>query len=181
METQMTDNVDLNYIKTCIRDVPDFPIPGILFRDITPLLRDPRGFHASIDRLMEPFAGRGIDLVVAVEARGYIFAAPISYKLGCGLVPVRKPGKLPSDTLKQEYSLEYGTNVLEIHRDAIQPGQRVLIVDDVIATGGSARATAELVQRLGGVVEGFSFLIELEFLKGREALPGYQVHSVIQY
>jgi adenine phosphoribosyltransferase len=172
---------NLDYLKSIIRDVPDFPIPGILFRDITPLLGDGKGFGIAIDALTEPFRDQPIDLIAAVEARGYLLASPMSYNLGRGLVPVRKPGKLPANVVKQEYALEYGTNTLEMHHDAIKPGQRVLIVDDVIATGGSAKATADLVEKLGGVVAGFAFLIELEFLKGREVLGSYPVHSVLKY
>lgn len=169
------------YLKHHIRDIPDFPIPGILFRDITPLLSHPEAFRRSIDALAAPFVGMGIEQVVAVEARGYIFAAPIAYQLNAGLVPVRKPGKLPHLTIRQEYALEYGTNTLEIHSDAIKPGQKVLIVDDVIATGGSAKATVDLVQKLGGTVQGLAFLIELEFLNGRRVIDPLSVHSVVKY
>ncbi|MBM3187642.1 MAG: adenine phosphoribosyltransferase [Chloroflexi bacterium] len=164
-----------------IRDVPDFPIEGVLFRDITPLLRDPAAFRETIDILAARYAEQRIDIVVAIESRGFIFAAPLAYKLGAGMVPVRKPGKLPAATLSREYSLEYGTNTLEIHRDAIEAGQRVLLVDDLLATGGSAKAAIELIEQLGGVVVGVAFVIELEFLKGMEKLVGYDVFSIIKY
>lgn len=164
-----------------IRDVPDFPIEGILFKDITPLLRDPDAFRHAVDVLAERYIDQRIDQVVAIESRGFIFGAPLAYKLGAGFVPVRKPGKLPADTIQVEYSLEYGTNTIEMHRDAIQPGERVLLVDDLLATGGSARACIDLVERLGGVVVALAFLIELEFLKGAEKVAEYDVYSVIQF
>jgi adenine phosphoribosyltransferase len=164
-----------------IRDVPDFPKEGILFKDITTLIKEPRAFREVIDRLADHYAGQQIDLVVAVEARGYIFGAPIAYKLGAGFVPVRKEGKLPAETVREEYELEYGTDSVEMHRDAIQPGQKVLIVDDLIATGGSAAATARLVERLGGEVVSIAFLIELTFLKGVEKLKDYDVFTMIEY
>ena len=168
-------------IEALIRTIPDFPISGILFRDITPLLKDKQGFRQAIDLFVERFAGRGIDYVVAIEARGYIIAAPIAYAIGAGFIPVRKPGKLPHDTLREEYALEYGTNTLEIHADAIGRGQRVLVVDDVLATGGTAAATARLLERLGASVEAFAFLIELTGLRGREALPGAEIVSFVSY
>ncbi len=168
-------------LRDMIRDVPDFPIKGVLFKDITTLIKDADAFRRAVDALTEPFRGRKIDLVVAVEARGYVFGAPIAYNLGAGLVIVRKPGKLPAETISAEYSLEYGTNVLEMHKDAIAPGQRVLLVDDLLATGGSAKATVELIERLGGEVVGIAFLIELLFLKGIEKLRGYEVFSLIKY
>lgn len=168
-------------LRRWIRDIPDFPIPGILFRDITTLLKDGKIFHEAIERMVKPFLDRKIDVVAAVEARGYIFAAPIALRLGVGVVPVRKPGKLPFETIKQEYSLEYGTNTLEVHKDAVAPGTHVLVVDDLIATGGSAQATAQLLEKLGAKVEAFSFLIELEDLKGRDLLKGYDVHAVVGY
>ncbi|MGB9301122.1 MAG: adenine phosphoribosyltransferase [Anaerolineae bacterium] len=164
-----------------IRDVPDFPKEGILFKDITTLIKEPQAFRQVIDRLADHYAGQEIDLVVAVEARGYIFGAPIAYKLGAGFVPVRKEGKLPAETVREEYELEYGTDSVEMHRDAIQPGQKVLIVDDLIATGGSAAATARLVERLGGEVVSIAFLIELTFLKGVEKLKDYDVFTMIEY
>ena len=168
-------------LKTWIRDVPDFPIAGVLFRDITPLLENPQAFRQAIDQLVEPYRNQQIDLIAAIEARGYLLAAPIAYSLGIGMVPVRKPGKLPFTTVRQEYTLEYGTNTLEMHADAVKTGQRVLIIDDVIATGGSAKATANLIERVGGTVAGFSFLIELDFLNGRQVLTDYNIHSVLHY
>ena len=168
-------------LRDVIRNIPDFPIPGILFRDITTLLKDAGAFREAVTRMAAPFVDRKIDVVAAVEARGYIFAAPIADRLGVGIVPVRKPGKLPFETIRQEYSLEYGTNTLEVHKDAVAPGQRVLIVDDLIATGGSAQATARLLEQLGAKVEAFAFLIELADLEGRKLLDGYEVHSVVTY
>jgi len=164
-----------------IRDVPDFPKEGILFKDITTLIKEPQAFKEVIDRLADHYAGQQIDLVAAVEARGYILGAPIAYKLGAGFVPVRKKGKLPAETVREEYELEYGTDSVEMHCDAIQPGQKVLIVDDLIATGGSAAATARLVERLGGEVVGIAFLIELTFLNGVEKLKDYAVFTMIEY
>lgn len=163
-----------------IRDVPDFPKEGIIFKDITTLIKDAGAFREAVDSLADHYAGQDIDLVAAVEARGYIFGAPVAYKLGAGFIPVRKMGKLPAETLRQEYELEYGTDSVEMHKDAIEPGQKVLIVDDLIATGGSAAATARLVERLGGKVVGIAFLIELAFLDGVEKLEGYDVFTVIQ-
>ena len=150
-----------------IRDIPDFPQRGILFKDITPLLQDAAAFHASLDRLAAHYAGAGIEMVVGVESRGFIFGAALAYLLNCGFVPVRKFGKLPYQTVSVEYSLEYGTNVVEVHTDAIRPGQRVLIVDDLLATGGTTSAAMELVEKLGGHIAGIAFLVELTFLKGR--------------
>lgn len=164
-----------------IRNIPDFPIEGIQFKDITPLLKDPRSLREAIDQLAGGFAESAIDYVVGIEARGFIFGAPLAYVLDAGFVPVRKPGKLPAQTVGAEYSLEYGVNRLEMHRDAIGPGQRVLIVDDLLATGGSARAAAELVESVGGVVAGMAFLVELEFLGGRSKLANYDVRSLITY
>lgn len=164
-----------------IRDIPDFPIEGILFKDITPLLRDAHAFRSAIDLLASHYEGTKIDQVVAIESRGFLFAAPLAYKLGAGMIPVRKPGKLPADVISVEYSLEYGSNTLEMHRDAIEAGQRVLLVDDLLATGGSAKAAIELIERLGGRVVGVAFLIELTFLHGIENLAGYDVFSVIKY
>ena len=164
-----------------IRDVPDFPKKGILFKDITTLLRDPEAFREAIDALAARYVDERIDEVVAVESRGFVFGAPLAYKLGAGFVPVRKPGKLPAQTTSVEYSLEYGTSTLEIHLDAIQPGQRILLVDDLLATGGSAKAAAELVERLGGVIVGLAFLIELEFLRGATKLEGRRVYSLIRF
>ena len=166
-------------LTSLIRDVPDFPQPGILFKDITPILQDAQGLRLAVDAMAAPFHDQGIDLIVGMESRGFLFGAPIAYNMGLGFVIVRKPGKLPADKLAIEYELEYGSNVLEIHRDALTTGQRVLIVDDLLATGGTARAAATLVERLGGVVAGFSFLIELDFLHGREQLDGYRIESII--
>jgi adenine phosphoribosyltransferase len=163
-----------------IRDVPDFPIEGILFKDITPLLQNPQALKVALDRLSAPYLDRGIERVVAIESRGFIFGVPVACRLDAGFVPVRKAGKLPADTIGVEYSLEYGSNRLEMHRDAVSPGQKVLIVDDLLATGGSAAAAAGLVRELGGIVEGMAFLVELEFLQGRQRLSGYDVFSVLQ-
>ena len=164
-----------------IREIPDFPKPGILFYDITTLLKDPKSYKESIDLMLEPYSGEQIDIVVGMESRGFIFSAPMAYVLGAGFVPVRKLGKLPSETLSVEYALEYGTNTLEIHKDAIQPGQKVLIVDDLLATGGTVKGTIELIERLKGEVVGLAFLVELGFLKGRDRLEGRRVTSVVQY
>ncbi|HXE71398.1 MAG TPA: adenine phosphoribosyltransferase [Candidatus Nitrosotenuis sp.] len=168
-------------LKERIRDIPDFPQKGILFRDITTLLQDGSAFRYAVDRLVDQFRGTEATHVAAVEARGYIFGAPLAHALNLGFVPVRKPGKLPSETLREEYELEYGKNILEIHNDALKAGDKVIVVDDLIATGGSARATARLVEKLGARVVGFCFLIELTFLNGRQALDGYEVFSLITY
>jgi adenine phosphoribosyltransferase len=168
-------------LKSLIRDVPDFPEPGIVFKDITPLLADENAFSSVIDLIVVHYGRGNIDKVVGIEARGFILSSPVAYHFGAGFVPVRKQGKLPWETERQEYALEYGTAVLEIHKDSIRPGERVLIVDDVLATGGTAKATAELVERLGGKVEGMAFLIELGFLSGRERLPEYDLLSLITY
>lgn len=164
-----------------IRDVPDFPEPGVVFKDITPLLADGPALRSSIDAMAAPFAEVRVDKVLGVEARGFILAAPVAAMMGVGFVPVRKPGKLPWQVEHQEYELEYGTDRLEIHRDAVAPGERVLIVDDVMATGGTAAATVGLVDRLGGEVVGLSFLIELAFLNGRDRLPGRTISAVLTY
>ncbi|HEY5340039.1 MAG TPA: adenine phosphoribosyltransferase [Candidatus Aquilonibacter sp.] len=164
-----------------IRAIPDFPIPGILFRDITPLLKDKAGFHEAIDLFVERFKGRGIDYVVGVEARGYMLGAPLAYAIGAGFIPVRKPGKLPYSKLSESYALEYGTNSLEIHADALEQGERVVVVDDLLATGGTAAATRRLLQRLGANVEAFAFLIELAALGGRAVLEGVDIVSFINY
>ncbi|GAC1401363.1 MAG: adenine phosphoribosyltransferase [Ktedonobacteraceae bacterium] len=164
-----------------IRDIQDFPQQGVLFKDITPLLQDSLAFRAAIDRLAAHYAGAGIQTVVGVESRGFIFGAPLAYQLNCGFVPVRKFGKLPSETVSVEYALEYGTNVVEIHKDAIQPGERVLIVDDLLATGGTVSAAIELVEKLGGHIAGVAFLVELTFLKGRDQLRGHDVFALIKY
>ena len=164
-----------------IRDIPDFPQKGILFKDITPLLQGKAAFHAALDRLAAHYAGAGIQAVVGVESRGFIFGSVLAYLLNCGFVPVRKFGKLPYQTVTVEYELEYGTNIVEIHTDAIQPGQRVLIVDDLLATGGTVSAAMELVEKLGGHIAGIAFLVELTFLKGREQLKGHDVFALIKY
>jgi adenine phosphoribosyltransferase len=164
-----------------IRAIPDFPIPGILFRDITPLLYDKQGFAAAIDLMAQPYTDKHIDRVVAIEARGYILGAPIAYKLGAGFVPVRKPGKLPYEKINVDYELEYGTNSLEMHRDALAKGDRVLLVDDLLATGGTAAATRSLLESLGATVVGIVFLIELTALGGRAKLAGADVRSFIKY
>lgn len=164
-----------------IRDVPDFPQPGIMFKDITPVLGDPAAFQEIIDRLVEWAGERAPDVIVGIESRGFVFGAPVALALARGFVPVRKVGKLPFQTLRQEYALEYGTNVVEIHSDAIRPGQRVIIIDDLLATGGTARASAQLIEQLGGHVVGFGFLIELSFLQGRKIISGYEVQSLLTY
>ncbi len=164
-----------------IRDIPDFPKSGILFKDITPVLGDAAAFQEVIDRFVAQAQGLSPDLIVGVESRGFLFGTPIALALGIGFVPIRKVGKLPAETIQEEYALEYGTAAVEVHRDAIRPGQRVLIVDDLLATGGTAAAAAKLVEKLGGKVAGFDFLIELEFLAGRQALSGYDVHSLLTY
>jgi adenine phosphoribosyltransferase len=168
-------------LRAKIREVPDFPKPGILFYDITTLLKEPGAFRDVIDRMAEPVANDRIDLVVGMESRGFIFAAPLAYKLGAGFVPVRKLGKLPADTIEVEYDLEYGTATLEVHRDAIASGQRVLIVDDLLATGGTVLGTIELVKRLGGEIAGLSFMVELTALRGRDQLGDYAIHTLITY
>jgi adenine phosphoribosyltransferase len=176
MESAVTDA-----LKMMIRHVPDFPKPGILFYDITTLLRDPAGFRLAVEAVASPYHGQAVDLVVGVESRGFILGAAVADRLGVGFVPVRKPGKLPSKTIRATYSLEYGTDSLEIHSDAVDRGQRVLIVDDLLATGGTARATADLVRQLGGFVVGVAFLIELADLKGRSRLAGEALHVVLTY
>ena len=169
-------------IQELIRDVPDFPQPGVVFRDITPVLAHPEGLDTLIEGLSAPFMGIGIALVVGIESRGFILAAPVARQLNCGFVPVRKPGKLPCATYSVEYALEYGTDRLEMHQDAIAPGQRVLIVDDVIATGGTAGAAAKLIEQAGGKLAGFAFAIELMFLNGRQNLPdNVPVVSLLSY
>jgi adenine phosphoribosyltransferase len=168
-------------LKKLIREIPDYPKPGILFYDLTTLLKDKRGFQKLVDQLCDHYADRKVDVVVGVEARGFIFAPALAYRLGAGFVPVRKPKKLPAKTAKVSYQLEYGTDTLEIHEDAIQPGQSVLISDDLLATGGTAAATVNLVRTLGGNVNGVAFAVELTFLNGRAKLPGMDVFSLIQY
>ena len=168
-------------LRAKIRDVPDFPKPGVVFKDIMPLIGDPRALAETIDRLAEWAVPRTPDLVLGAEARGYITGGALACKLGCGFVPARKPGKLPWHTVAVKYALEYGFDQLEVHADSIRPGQRVLVHDDVLATGGTAKATAELVEQLGGVVVGLPFIIELTFLDGRDKLSGYDVFSLIEY
>lgn len=168
-------------LKSLIREVPDFPKPGINFYDITTLLKDPAGWRATIDAMTAHYQGRQIDIVVGVEARGFFFAPAMAYALGAGFVPVRKPGKLPAATVSAEYALEYGTDQLQMHQDAIAPGQKVLIVDDVLATGGTASAVAQLVEQVGGELLGLGFLIELDFLHGRDKLAGRDLFSVLHY
>lgn len=168
-------------LKKHIRGVPDFPKPGILFYDITTLLRDSGGLTATIDQISAPFDGKGIDLVIGVESRGFILGAPVADRLGAGFIPIRKPGKLPSETITEHYDLEYGQDALQIHADAVERGQRVLIVDDVLATGGTAAASVELVKSLGGDLYALAFLIELQSLNGRKKLAGREIHSVLQY
>jgi adenine phosphoribosyltransferase len=173
--------MDMEQLKSKIRHVPDFPKTGILFYDVTTLLQEPLGFRAAIDSVASPFVDQGIELVVGIESRGFIFGAAVADRIGTGFSPVRKPGKLPSRTLRATYDLEYGTDSLEMHDDAVRQGQRVLIVDDLLATGGTARATADLVTRLGGTVHAFAFLIELVALKGRDKLAGQNIHTVLKY
>jgi adenine phosphoribosyltransferase len=168
-------------IDDLIRAIPDFPVPGILFRDITPLLKDKAGFKRAIDLFVDHYRNERIDLVAGIEARGYMLGAPLAYALGAGFVPVRKPGKLPGTKFSEEYALEYGTNSLEIHSDAVDHGQRVAVIDDLLATGGTAAATRRLLERLGAHIVGFGFLIELEALGGRNALPGVNVVSFVRY
>ena len=172
---------DAAWLRDHIRDIPDFPKPGIVFRDITPLLADAAAFRTTVDALAEHWAGRRIDKVLGIEARGFILAAPVAYLLSAGFVPVRKAGKLPSRIETEEYELEYGTDLLEIHGDALAPGEQVLVVDDVVATGGTAAAAARLVERLGATVAGLSFVIELDFLHGRRRLEGREAVSLVHY
>jgi adenine phosphoribosyltransferase len=168
-------------IEALIRNVPDFPLPGIQFKDITTLLRDGPAFREVVDRMAEPWRDTAIDIVAGVESRGFIFAAPVAYLLGTGLVPIRKPGKLPAETIEVSYALEYGTNTLQMHSDAFTPGARVLLVDDLLATGGTIAAAARLVEQLGGIVAGFAFAIELGFLNGRSVLGEYRVSVLVTY
>jgi adenine phosphoribosyltransferase len=172
---------DAGWLKGRIRDVPDFPTPGIIFRDLTPLLGDPEALRFSIDALADAFEGRRIDKVVGVEARGFIVAAPVAYRLGAGFVPVRKPGKLPWRTESEQYALEYGVDSLEMHGDALERGEHVLIIDDVIATGGTARATTRLVEGASATVVGLGLLVELTYLAGREKLGKYDIVSLVVY
>lgn len=171
----------MDELKKLIRAIPDHPKPGILFYDLTTLLQDKRGFHTLVDSLCDHYDGRQIDVVAGIEARGFIFAPALAYRLGAGFVPVRKPKKLPWKTAAETYQLEYGTDQLEIHQDAVKPGERVLLFDDLLATGGTARAAINLIRKLGGQIMGAAFAVELKFLHGREKLPGIDVFSLIQY
>ena len=172
---------DASWLKDHIRDIPDFPKPGVVFKDITPLLADVDAFRFAVDAIADHFAGSEVDKVLGVEARGFIIAAPVAYRFGAGFVPVRKPKKLPAECASISYDLEYGQDTLQIHRDAIGDGHRVIIADDLLATGGTARAVVDLVESLGGKVEGLVFVVELEFLPGRKKLEGYDVRSLIKY
>lgn len=180
MTQAATENLTLK-LKTIIRDVPDFPKKGIIFKDITPLLADPAAFSETVKHLAGQFRNSGITKVLGIEARGFLLAAPIAMELGAGLIPVRKKGKLPYKTVAASYALEYGTDTLEMHEDAVKPGEKVLIVDDVLATGGTAGAVCSLVEKLGGEVTGIAMLIELEFLNGRAKLAGRNIYSLIKY
>lgn len=171
----------MDNLKKLIREIPDYPKPGILFYDLTTLLQDPQGFHQLVDSLCEHYNGKKVDVVVGIEARGFIFAPALAYRLGAGFVPVRKPKKLPWKTVSCTYQLEYGTDSLEIHADAVRPGQRVLLCDDLLATGGTAAAAIGLIRQLGGEVVGAAFAVELNFLHGRSKLPGLDVFSLIKY
>src|SRR5260221_9245042 len=173
--------LDCNALKSLIREVPDFPKPGILFYDITTLLKDKKGFATLIDALCEHYIEKQIDLVLGIEARGFIFGPALAYRLNAGFVPVRKPKKLPAETARWTYELEYGSDTLEIHKDAIKPGQKVIIVDDLLATGGTANATVQLVKSLGGQVEGMGFVVELDFLSGRRKFDGTEVFALLHY
>jgi len=170
-----------NRLRSCIRDVPDWPKEGIIFKDITTLLRDPEALRLAVDALADRYRDRDVDYVASVEARGFILGAPVAYLLGVGFVPIRKPGKLPWETRRAEYELEYGTDAVEVHVDAFEAGSRVLVCDDLLATGGTALATARLVEICGATVEAFEFLVELDFLSGRDKLEGYEVFSIIHY
>jgi len=172
---------DPDWLREHIVDVPDFPEPGVVFKDLTPLLAHVDAFRFTVDALADHYAGIGVDLVVGVEARGFVLAAPLAYRLGVGLVPARKPGKLPRRSVSQAYDLEYGTDTLEMHHDAIGPGDRVLLIDDVLATGGTAAAAAEMIAQTGAEILGVGVLMELAFLAGRERLDGYDVHAVLVY
>lgn len=171
----------MDVIKSAVRDIPDFPKPGILFKDITPVLQNPQAFRAAIDTFKERYRDQKLDVIAAVESRGFLFGTVLAYELGLSLALVRKPGKLPYKAIRESYSLEYGENTLEMHEDAVGPGQRVLVIDDLLATGGTAEAAAKLVRRLGGEVVEFAFLIELSFLDGRERLSPCPIFSILQY
>ncbi len=171
----------LEELRSAIRDIPDYPKPGIVFKDITTLLKDRKAFRSMGERFVEEFKEHDIDVVAGIEARGFLFAPLLAFHLDAGVVPLRKPNKLPSETVKVEYELEYGTDVLEVHQDAIEGGEKVLIIDDLLATGGSANAACKLVEQLGGDIVSLAFLVELSFLKGRDRLDGYEIFSLIQY
>ena len=171
----------ISRLKELVREVPDFPQPGISYKDITTLLKNGEGLRGAIEAMLLPFEKEDIDLVVGVESRGFIMGTPIAMQLGCGFVPVRKPGKLPASTIRQEYTLEYGMDAVEIHQDAVERNQKILMVDDLLATGGTMQAACQLVERLGADIIGISFLIELVFLHGRQRLDGYHIESLIQY
>lgn len=170
-----------SWISDLVRDIPDYPKPGVVYRDITPLLGHPEGFQRSVNELVERFQDEAVDRVLGIEARGFIFAAPVAFRIGAGFVPVRKAGKLPWAVAREEYQLEYGTDRLEIHRDAIHPGERLLIIDDVLATGGTAAACSRLVETLGGVIVGLGFLLEIADLRGRAALGNHRVETLVSY
>jgi adenine phosphoribosyltransferase len=171
----------MEHLKASIREIPDWPKKGILFYDVTTLLKDGECFHQAVNALIDPYRQKQVDLVIGIEARGFIFAPTVAYALKAGFIPVRKPGRLPAEIFRVAYELEYGSDSLEIHRDAITAGQRVLIVDDLIATGGTAKAVTEMVERMGGTVVGLAFMVELEFLAGRQKLAGYEVTSILKY
>ena len=171
----------MDELKKLIREIPDYPKPGILFYDLTTLLKDPKGFHSLVDKLCEHYNGRKVDLVAGIEARGFIFAPALAYRLGAGFIPVRKPKKLPAKVSSVTYQLEYGTDQLDIHHDAVQKGQRVLLCDDLLATGGTAAAAVQLIKQLGGELAGAAFAVELSFLNGRAKLPGVDVFSLLKY
>jgi adenine phosphoribosyltransferase len=173
--------INEEYMKSLVREIPDFPQPGILFRDITPILLKPTALRSAVKAMTENVRQLRPDIILGVESRGFLLGTPIALELGLGFVPVRKAGKLPFDTIQASYALEYGENTLEIHKDAVVPGMRAAIIDDLLATGGTAKATAELVEKLGGTVVGYSFLIELEYLEGRKALEAYLVNSLLKY
>ena len=177
----MRIELDTAILDRSVRDILDYPKPGVVFKDITPLLKDPAAFSSAVDAMVVSFGRGTIDKVVGIEARGFIIAAPVAYHFGAGFVPLRKPGKLPYDTLSQDYQLEYGSETLEVHADAFEPGERVLIVDDVLATGGTAEAACHLVERSGATVAGLAFIIELQFLDGASRLEGHDFISLLQY
>jgi adenine phosphoribosyltransferase len=179
--THFHGKIDCEPLKELVRTVPDFPKPGILFYDITTLLKDKLGFAMLIDALAAHYIGQDVDLVLGIEARGFIFGPALAYRLNAGFVPVRKPKKLPAETIKVTYALEYGSDTLELHKDAIAPGQKVILVDDLLATGGTMQATIELVKRLGGEIGGLAFAVELDFLKGRDKFTEYDVFSLLHY